>query len=48
MLELLKGLIEEGLANWLCSELNLTMDIAGKTGTSQTMLMAGLLALSLK
>ena len=35
MLELLKGVIEEGSANRLRSEFNLRMDIAGKTGTSQ-------------
>ncbi|MDB5262816.1 MAG: penicillin-binding protein [Adhaeribacter sp.] len=35
MLELLKGVIEEGSANRLRSEFGLTMDIAGKTGTSQ-------------
>lgn len=35
MMELLKGVIEEGSAHRLRSEFNLTMDIAGKTGTSQ-------------
>ncbi|GEO05602.1 penicillin-binding protein 1A [Adhaeribacter aerolatus] len=35
MLELLKGVVEEGSANRLRSEFNLTLDIAGKTGTSQ-------------
>ncbi|WP_223816090.1 penicillin-binding protein 1A [Adhaeribacter rhizoryzae] len=35
MLELLKGVVQEGSANRLRSEFSLTLDIAGKTGTSQ-------------
>jgi penicillin-binding protein 1A len=35
MVELLKGVVEEGSARRLRSEFNLTMDIAGKTGTTQ-------------
>ncbi|WP_207423429.1 penicillin-binding protein 1A [Desertivirga brevis] len=35
MLELLKGVVEEGTASRLKSEYGLTMDIAGKTGTTQ-------------
>jgi len=35
MLELLKGVVEEGTASRLRTEFGLTMDIAGKTGTTQ-------------
>ncbi|WP_069659722.1 penicillin-binding protein 1A [Arcticibacter eurypsychrophilus] len=35
MIELMKGVVEEGSASKLKSEFGLTMDIAGKTGTTQ-------------
>jgi penicillin-binding protein 1A len=35
MVELLKGVVEEGSARRLRTEFNLAMDIAGKTGTTQ-------------